>query len=124
MVAQFKLNDVLEQIRSEFANVLVEPRRGQSFIAAELESCAVQDREPLLKILPLALEVIAFDEPASDSRFLKLFLVPDRPVSVIFFSPEHRRDSSELLVRLSGILDEDVRILPEGTKLEPTRQTR
>ena len=115
----------LARITEAFRFVLVSETDGAEFVAAQLESASAplaERREEWLVVLPETVAVVASDDPDSDTRFLKIFLIPDRSPVVIFFNPAHKKDSEELLRRLETALGESVDIWPASTPVSRDRR--
>ncbi|MHC4401058.1 MAG: hypothetical protein ACYTG0_15385 [Planctomycetota bacterium] len=104
----------IARIRGEFRTVVTDPARGREFVAAQIQHLPRESEEhkSWLAVLPDAVEVIATDDPHSDSSFLKIFLLSDRKPIAFFFSVIHENDSRGLFARLQAALGEEVDVWP------------
>jgi len=109
----------LNRIHQEFANVVVDSRRGREFVAAQMEALELgsEAHDQWSAALSEAIEVVATDDRHSESAFLKLFLLPDRNTIAVFFSDVHSAAAASLLTRLRSALAEKVDVFPIGTRL-------
>lgn len=100
---------VLQRAAVEFACVITDHERAVKRLAVRLvaENPNIDHRtaDEYLGTLAEAVEMICADDRHTDVRFLKCFVVPERPIEIAYHFDGHEEASAGLLDRLARVLD-------------------